>query len=554
MIKKIILFAIITLLFGCAKIEPQPFVPSTTHINVKDSPKLEESVIPELVKQIPVLPEPIPTEVPERYTVVVNEVPVKELLFALARDAKVNVDIHPDIDGVVTINAVEQTLPQILNRISNQVDIRYIQESNNLIISRDTPFLKTYKVDYVNLARSVSSNSFVTTQISSTSGGGDSASSGGNTSLTNVETESIHNFWARLVANISAILGEEPEEGSGGEIPITETVIPNPEAGVLSVKATAKQHEQIQGFIDQVLVSAKRQVMIQTTIVEVTLNERYQAGIDWTALSSGAFNIASTTAAGLPTFTSAAASSFVISTNQDSNNQIGVNPQSNADNITATVTLLDEFGDTKILSSPQIMALNNQTALLKVVTNEVYFEVDAEVTPSSVAGGNPVTSVDTTARTVPVGIVMAVTPQIDSNGTITLNVRPTISRLIGNVNDPNPQLADAGVTNPVPEIAVREMESILRMTDGQIGVLGGLMTDQSNDNDAGLPGVKDVGLLGNLFKSTNAEYTKTELVIFIRPIIINSPSINDDLQQYKEILERSYNPVSRVSEQGDKAL
>ena len=550
MIKKIILFAMMMFILGCAEIEPEPFIPSTGHIKAEEQPASEDSAIPELVEQVPVLPEPSQVEPAERYTVVVNEVPVKELLFALARDAKVNVDIHPDIDGVVTINAVEQTLPQILNRISNQVDMRYEQEGSNLIISRDTPFLRTYKVDYVNLSRETISSSSISTQISSTSGGGtESSGGGGNTSTTDVSSESNHQFWSRLVANISAILDEEVSSGSGSDIAISNTVIPYPESGYLTVRATSKQHEQVQAFIDKVLVSAKRQVMIQSTIVEVTLNERYQAGIDWSALTTGVFNIASTTAAGLPTFvTGAATSSFVLSTNEDSKNQIGTNPQTNADNITATVTLLDQFGDTNILSSPQIMALNNQTAILKVVENRVYFEVDAETTSTQ---GVATTTVDTTARTVPVGIVMAVTPQIDANGTITLIVRPTISRFITNVNDPNPNLT---VDNPVPQIAVREMESVLRMTDGQIGVLGGLMTDETRDNDAGLPGIKDKSLFGRLFKSTQAEYSKTELVIFLKPIIIPNPSIDGDLEEYRKYISSGYHPLNNKDTQGEDAL
>ncbi len=539
MINKIILFAIMMLIFGCAEIEPEPFEPSTGHISTEALPEIDAS-IPELVEQVPLLPEPSPTEPPERYTVVVNEVPVKELLFALARDAKVNVDIHPGIDGVVTINAVEQTLPQILKRISNQVDMRYVQDGNNLIISKDTPFLRTYTVDYVNLSRDTTSTSSVATQISSTSGGDAEASGGGgNNSTTNVSSSSINDFWGRLVANISAILGEE-STSSGGDIPITDTVIPNPESGVISVRATAKQHEQIQSFIDQVLVSAKRQVLIQITIVEVTLNERYQAGIDWTALSTGAFNIASTTALGIPAFVSGAANSFFSIENDTSDGS--------ADNITYDITLLDEFGDTNILSSPQIMALNNQTALLKVVENLVYFEVDSDSTSTQ---GVVTTTVDTTAKTVPIGIVMTVTPQIDSNGSITLVVRPTISRAGTPVNDPNPDLI---LENPVPQIEVREMESVLRMNDGQVGVLGGLMTDVTRDNDAGLPGVKDVGFFGNLFKTTSAEYRKAELVIFIKPSIISNPSINGDLEEYKKYLSSGYHPLNRKEEQGDGAL
>lgn len=548
MFKIITLFIMVLLITACAEIEPVPFEPSSGHISKEESPPID-STIPDLVEQVPLLPEPVPTAPVERYTVVVNEVPVKELLFALARDAKVNVDIHPEITGVVTINAVEQTLPQILKRIGRQVDMRYEYDGDNLFISKDTPFFRTYKVDYVNLSRETSSTSAVSTQISSTSGGGASAGGGGggNNSTTDVETESNHYFWARLISNVSALIGEESSgAGSGGEIKGTAAVIPNPESGVLTVKATALQHEQVQSFIDLVLVSAKRQVLVQTTIVEVRLSEKYQAGIDWKFLNQNGksgINFVSTTLAGAPVV--GALSSFVISA-------VDNNP-AREESLTATVSLLDEFGDTKILSSPQIMVLNNQTALLKVVENIVYFEIDAELTPSNVAGGAPVTSVDTSAKTVPIGIVMSVTPQIDSNGTITLNVRPTISRKTADIADPNPNIP-VGTQNLVPQIAVREMESVLRMTDGQIGVLGGLMTDESADNDAGLPGIKDVGLFGNLFKSKSAQYTKTELVIFIKPIIISNPSVDSDLELYKKYLSKDFQTSNTGLNQGDDAL
>lgn len=550
MARYIILFAVTLLIYGCAQIEPEPFEPSTGHIS-SDAPIAPiNSKIPELVEQVPILPAPSAVEPPERYTVVVNEVPVKELLFALARDAKVNVDIHPDIDGVVTINAVEQTLPQILKRISNQVDMRYEQEGNNLVVSRDTPFLRTYKVDYVNLSRETTSTSSVSTQISSTSGGdAQAASSGGNDSTTDVSAESNHRFWSRLVSNISAILGETSTSASGGDVVGTANVIPNPESGLLSVLATSSQHEEIQSFIDLVMVSAKRQVLVQATIVEVTLDKDYQAGIDWSLLNAGGVQLISSTILGAPV--TGAVSSFIIQTNDDE-----VAPPGRTENLTATVSLLDEFGDTKILSSPQIMVLNNQTALLKVVENIVYFEVDAETTATQ---GVTSTSIDTTAQTVSVGIVMAVTPQIDSNGTITLNIRPTVSRLNGFVTDPNPDanfLDPDGnqVVNQVPQIAVREMESVLRMSDGQIGVLGGLMTDRTIDSDAGLPGLKNASLFGSLFKTEAAEYTKTELVVFIKPVIISNPSIDSDLEGYKKYLSKDYHPSNNSSLQRDGAL
>ena len=545
--KTITLFALTALVAACSQIEPKPFEPSSGHVNSKVQPTAT-TTIPELVETVPVLPEPGDAQPQERYTVVVNEVPVKELLFALARDARINVDIHPAIDGDVTINAVDQTLPQILKRISKQVDMRYEYDGDNLFISQDVPFIRTYSVDYVNMSRDTTSSTAVTTQISSTSsgqvdtgggqGGGQGGGGGGggggagalNTSLTNITSTSNNNFWSRLVANISAVLGEDNVAISSAQITGTENVIPNPEAGLITVRANSTQHEQIQQLLDKVLVNAKKQVLVQTTIVEVRLSEDYQAGIDWNYFNENGLSVISQTLAGAPV--TSAASSFVL----DLDNR---DPQ--VDNtINATVSLLDEFGDTRILSSPQLMVLNNQTALLKVVENIVYFELNAESLTSG--QGNVQNFISTEARTVPVGIVMSVTPYVDNYGNITLNIRPTISRQVGpGVADPNPQIP-AGVENLVPEIAVREIESMLRMQDGQIGVLGGLMTDTQQDNDAGLPGIKDAGFFGNLFKTTSKQYSKTELVIFIRPLIINNPSLDGDLNEYRKYLSRDYNP------------
>ena len=151
------LFLIVLLLgfVGCAEIIPEPYVPSSGHLGA-DQPLPDTSNIPDLVQQAPVLPAPEPPAELEKYTVVVNEVPVNELLFALARDAEINVDIDPTIDGIVTINAVDQTLPQLLERITRQVNLRYEYLDDTLLIQPDTPFFRTYKIDYLNVSRGTS--------------------------------------------------------------------------------------------------------------------------------------------------------------------------------------------------------------------------------------------------------------------------------------------------------------------------------------------------------------------------------------------------------------
>ncbi len=529
--KKSLVISVLWIFLGsCAEIEPKPFEPSQGHIATEVTTKSSE--IPQLVDQEPILPAPQPAPDLEKYTVVVNEVPVRELLFALARDAEVNVDIAPGIEGQVTLNAVEQTLPQILERISRQVDVRYEFSGENLLVSRDEPFFRSYKVDYVNMSRLTDSEITIATQISTTgSSAEDSGSSGGNNnSTTDVKSVSINNFWESLVQNIRAIIGEEVESKDeiNGEVSISNSVIPSPETGILTVKANSKQHELIQNLVDRVTESANRQVLVQATIVEVALNDQYQAGIDWSFVDTMAGLSASTIGlTGTAPTLLAGAIGAVFSYSDDEIGEEG-------DSLTASVSLLSEFGDVRVLSSPQMMVLNNQTAVLKVVENLVYFEIDVDTVTND---NNAVTTIDTTAKTVPVGIVMGVTPFISDNDTVILHVRPTISRTIGDgVADPHPDIP-AGVDNLVPEIAVREMESVLRMNNGQIAVLGGLMTNETNDIDRGVPGLNRIPLLEKIFSTDTITTSKTELVIFLRPVIVRDPSIDGDLQLFKPYLE-----------------
>ena len=525
---------------GCEQLAPKPFDPSTGHIQA-DEPVAGQQPIPELVQQAPELPEPGTPEEQEKYTVVVHEVPVNEILFALARDAQINVDIDPRVTGVVTLNAVDQTLPQLLERIARQVPLRYEMNDGNLYIMPDEPYFQTYNVNYVNMARNSEIKVKIDTQVSSAAGGGGGASAGaggGSSSSTEVESVSNNHFWNSLVGNVLAILSQDAggaaggggATGGGGDVlPVTANVIPHAESGLLTVKATATQHKMIQELIDNTTAAAHRQVLIQATIVEVTLNNDYQAGIDWSFLSEqgeAGFNItslATTVAAGIvPVGT---ATSFVLSY---------VDPNTGRDRINATVRLLQEFGNVNVLSSPQIMALNNQTAVLKVVDNEVYFSINIETDTNN----NIVTrAIETEIHTVPVGIVLSVTPQVNENDSVILQVRPTISRVREFVNDPNPEL-DADTPNPVPVIQTREMESVLRMNNGQIAVLGGLMEDRTSETDRAVPGLSKIPLLGDAFTTRIRDHAKSELVVFLRPVVIRNPSLEADLGQYKTFLKR----------------
>jgi general secretion pathway protein D len=567
---------------GCAL---QPLTPSTGHI--MDQPSAATGKIPEPVRQTVTLPPPSPRPKAEKYSVVVNNVPVQELLFALARDAKINVDVHADIKGMVTLNAIDQTLPQLLTRIAKQVDMRYELDGQTLLVQPDSPYLKIYKIDYVNITRDSKTTVNIATQIATTGSspvGGSSSSSGDNNSLSNIISISNNRFWPTMIANIQDILRETdkiiPDTKSGGQ-PLNEnagvstaelqpdtsgmkndspqalkttyreaaSVIANPENGIISVRATSRQHESVQEFLTNVLNAAKRQVLIEATVIEVQLSDKYQQGIDWQILSnnSDGFNLVhlpqgssplSTGATpgatypgpilsnGKPIFGSGGPATMLL--NYTSANLFGYN-------VAATISLLESFGNVKVLSSPKISVLNNQTALLKVVDNKVYFTIDVSLTRNK---DGDITDKTFTSKvhTVPVGFVMGVTPQIDEANTVTLNVRPTISRITGYVSDPNPALAEVNVTSLIPEIQTREMESILKIHDGQVAVMGGLMQDTLNKKTDGVPVLSRLPVIGNAFSYINDVSNKSELVIFLRPVVVKNLIASGEYEKFQNFL------------------
>lgn len=606
LMKRFYLLLLVTLLMlGCA--HKSRVAPSSGHIDGKSAgtpPQSVASDIPKPVKSTSFVPPPIPKPKEQTYSIVVNEVPVKEILFALARESKLNVDIHPSIQGRVTLNAVDQTLPAILERLARQVNLTYKIDNNVLFIGPDLPVLRTYKVDYVNMSRDTTGFIGVAAEIAGTgrsasTGATGSASSAGstasggpasNSSRTQVASISKHHFWETLIANVKDILAETDKEvlisrnagatvetetppaaaapdaagatpaasspsGSAGRSAergadsarrsaeareddrleyktlFAATVIANQEAGVITVRATSKQHEKVQEFLDKVMASVRRQVLIEATIVEVQLNDSFQAGIDWSRLAG---RLVLSSMLGPQLATTVTAASVVRADNSPGLIAGYVNDKGS---INASVQLLKQFGNTKVLSSPKLMVLNNQTAVLKVVDNLVYFTIQSQISQSLTGGaGTNLQSVTTTANTVPVGVVMSVTPQITDTGLVNINVRPTVSSLIRYVQDPNPQIS--ALTNQgIPEIQVREMESVLQVNSGNTAILGGLMQDIIRGNTDRVPGLSNLPYAGQAFQGRSFSNKKTELVVFLRPTVIQNASLeSEELQSFKQYL------------------
>jgi general secretion pathway protein D len=577
--------AVAFLLAACGT---RPIAQSEAHIQPQQEAPRAAANIPQPIRNVPLPPPPEARESELRYSVVVANQPVREVLLAMARETRINFDIHPGIEGTVTLNAIDQTLKQILTRMAKQVDMRWETDGQTLTVMPDTPYLHNYRVDYVNMSRDVSETVGIATQIiGGTVGGAGAAGGGANNSTLTITSTARHRFWETLEKNVKDMLRETDKqlpEGSsetfvqnrgqsstasnqartvtqprtgrttttqsgtsttapGAEAQSNQTefleqrltfreaasVIVNPETGIISVRATSRQHEKVQDFLEQVGGSSKRQVLIEATIVEVTLNDNYQSGVDWSALGLNGLgysirqSFSGPDLPGTPLRLSTSAFSIGYS-----------NPAAAAGgSIASSIKLLDSFGKTRVLSSPKLMVLNNQTAMLKVVDNNVYFTIKADTVTNQ---STSTTTFTTTQNVVPVGFIMNVTPQISDGDMVTINVRPTVTRIIGTVNDPNPSLAAANVKSVIPITQTREMESVLKVGSGQTAVLGGLMLDSFEGRREGLPVASRIPIFGDLVSNRNDQATKSELVIFIRPVVIREASIEGDLAEYRRYL------------------
>lgn len=549
-------------LTGCAPDTRRASIES--HLNAHDQTPEARGTPPRPVSlSIPRLPS---KHLPQAtYSLSVIHVPVHELLFALARDAQLDLDIEEGISGLITLNAREQPLEVILDRICRQANLRHEIRGRQLSIGPDTPFLRHYSINYINLARTTSATISTNTQISNSSpslasSGSGALGAGGNISNTRIENNSRHQFWENLEKNVRDLLRESDKplpEGSSETIieqqanqnasalqawppgksrnnaghavqpplPQTQTssfqssgnalvrrqnfreaamVISNPESGLLSVRASTRQHERIREFIDLVSQAARRQVLLEATIVEVELSDGYRQGIEWSRFRAdgSGFSVA---APGLSGGLSDSANLVLKRLSQPLN-------------LVAALNFLESFGTTKVLSSPRLSVLNNQTAMLKVVENYVYFNVKADTTTTANVGTT--TTYTTSPQTVSVGLVVGLTPQISAQGEITLNIRPTITSIAREVRDPNPSLT---IENRVPVIRTREIESVMRIGSGDIAILGGLMEDQVSFDTHRVPLLGSIPAAGELLTRRENSSRKAELVVFLRPKVITEP-------------------------------
>ena len=528
------------ILNGCSGMPPfrdSSHVPGFGHLQVKE-PR-EQTPIPReaLSAVLPLKTDVIDTPPPHVpvYSLDVRLAPVEDVLTAIARDQRIDLELHPGVEGLVSLSVFDRPLPALIESLCEQANLRCAFDGRRLIVMPDTPFPRAYRVDYVNLIRDMNGAIATSTQIATSSSAvdakGNSSGTSGNASLTQIATKATNHFWETLENNLRALLKEDDRnlrkprcealrrrnagakntasnagnDAACADAPDATYVISHRETGVLMVFANTRQHRKVAEFIELVQGAARQQVMIEATIVEVALSDGYRQGIDWNRLSAPTTSILTR---------GANDASTLIPVVSYLSNQLDVR-----------LDWLESFGTVKVLSSPKLSVLNNQTAILKVVEEIVYFLVDASTTEYGDSDREKITAT-TKPQSVSVGLVMALTPQIGRDGEIILGVRPTISSISGFKDDPNPSLGN--IPNRVPQIRTREIESVLRLADGEVAVLGGLMEDKIDADTGRIPLLGAVPLLGELLTRRENNARRTELVIFLRPRLIRHPGIDGD--------------------------
>ncbi|QNA88890.1 pilus (MSHA type) biogenesis protein MshL [Massilia sp. Dwa41.01b] len=491
----------------------------------------------------------------ERFNVAFNNVPAQHFFRSIVAGTRYNMLVHPDVAGTISANLKDVTLVEALDAVRDMYGYDYRIDGTRITIRPLTMQTRMFHVNYLIGSRRGSSNlrvssttvaSVGTTGSGSNSGGGSGqgnqpngnqnspgGQNGGNQTQvdsTDVNTLSNNEFWTDLKSSIEAIVGSK----EGGR-----SVVVSPQSGVLVIRAMPEELRNVDMYLKATQLAVDRQVILEAKILEVELNDQFQSGINWASFSSIGHSNSNRVATGLiapgaglqplpfnggqpPVISNgsglAASTGFSLSNAANAAGALfGFAFQSN--NFAALISLLEAQGTVHVLSSPRIAAVNNQKAVLKIGTDE-FFVTGVTTTTNTTAAGNTVTP-SVTLTPFFSGVVLDVTPQIDDRGNILLHVHPSVSQVTTITKGIN--LGSAGsLTLPLAASATSELDSIVRGQDGQVVAIGGLMRQASTDDTSQLPGVGRVPVLGSLFRNKNKVNQKRELVVLIKPTIVDS--------------------------------
>ena len=480
-----------------------------------------DELLPGSGVNVPGLAEDIAPEA--SFDISVSNAPARLFFMSLVKDTDINMVVHPSVQGEISLDLKNVTVSEVMSLAREVYGYEYKRSANGYIVLPARIQSKIFAVNYLNIARAGESTMTVSSgQLGDSESDDGSDDDDDNNSSSNsraLQSSSINttiqsDFWSDLHRTITSIVGS----GEG------RSVVVDRHAGLVIVRAMPGELRDVGDYLDNAQSSLQRQVILETKIIEVKLSDSFQAGIDWTALSDSQRNFVGNSSV-IDNFTGTTAinaagnvsvSSALSLDDTEFANLFTVGGGSSS--FGALISLLNTQGEVQVLSSPRISTVNNQKAVIKVGSDEFFVtEVSSNTSSNSVS---TTTSPDITLTPFFSGIALDVTPQISSDGEVILHIHPSVSEITDQIKN----ITVGGQTQQLPLAfsTVRESDSVVRAKNGQVVVIGGLMQNSTSDADGGVPGISDVPVVGNLFKQQRKVNSRSELVILLRPIVVDS--------------------------------
>jgi len=542
---------------GCQTVPDRP-----TFVNNELDKAIEEATKRKAPKPLTQLPNAVQQELMQqsmqtakngllaekRLEIAASEVNAQDFFAALVDDSSYSIAVHPDVTGTITLNLKEITIQEVLDVVEQLYGFDIRRKGSVIQVYAAGMRTETIPLDYLFVTRSGSSSTRVNSggvSENDPNSGGSSGNRGNNNSSrnsnnsnnqnnnqgsnnqssnggsgTNIYTSNESNYWEELKENLSSLIGVISE---GGESNNGRSVIVSPQAGLVTVRALPNEIASVKSFLTASQEHLRRQVIIEAKIMEVTLNDDYQQGVRWENVLGhvGSTDLSFQTTGNIVGNTISAAVGGLTGLSF-----------TNAD-FSGVIELLSTQGNVQVLSSPRITATNNQKAVIKVGEDEYFV---TEVSSTTTTGTATTTTPEVQLTPFFSGIALDVTAQIDKDGEVILHVHPSVT--ITDEQTKIIRLGDESYSLPLAQSSVRESDTIIRAKSGEIVVIGGLIESRKVDLESKTPLLGDIPLLGELFKSKSQKTQKKELVIMLKPIVVDQNTWKTQLQDARALLKQ----------------